>query len=66
VRLGYILTDQTIGHGETGDWILVCHSTLDVDFFKAARNLCNGKHFSVKTFETIYAATKQHQKGLEA
>jgi 4-hydroxy-3-methylbut-2-enyl diphosphate reductase IspH len=45
-------------------------SRLSVDircgFFKAARNLCSGKHFPVKIFDTIYAATKRHQKGLEA
>ncbi|MDR1907152.1 MAG: 4-hydroxy-3-methylbut-2-enyl diphosphate reductase [Puniceicoccales bacterium] len=61
-----IFDHRYASHGETDDWILVCQSTLDVDFLKAARNLCNGKHFPVKIFDTICAATKRHQKGLEA
>jgi 4-hydroxy-3-methylbut-2-enyl diphosphate reductase len=45
-------------------WVLVCQSTLDVDFFEAAKQLCAQKNFSIEIFDTICTATKQRQLGL--
>ncbi|MDR1366598.1 MAG: 4-hydroxy-3-methylbut-2-enyl diphosphate reductase [Puniceicoccales bacterium] len=55
---------RSINFGETNDGILVCQSTLDMDFLEAARNLCGKKKFSVKIFDTICEATRQRQLGL--
>lgn len=47
------------------DMVLLCQSTLDMDFLAAARNLCDQKNFPVKIFDTICAATKRRQLGLQ-
>lgn len=52
--------------GETCDWVIICQSTLDIDFLKAASILCKKKHFPAKIFDTICPATKARQLGLEA
>jgi 4-hydroxy-3-methylbut-2-enyl diphosphate reductase len=51
---------------EACDWVMVCQSTLDMDFFGAARILCKKKHFPVEIFDTICPAAKARQCGLEA
>jgi 4-hydroxy-3-methylbut-2-enyl diphosphate reductase len=48
------------------NWIMLCQSTLDMDFLEAARNLCGEKNFPVKIFDTICSATKRRQSGLES
>jgi 4-hydroxy-3-methylbut-2-enyl diphosphate reductase len=60
-----IFDHQCINFAKTNDWILICQSTLDMDFLEAARNLCGKKNFPVKIFDTICAATKRHQIGLQ-
>ncbi|MDR1435036.1 MAG: 4-hydroxy-3-methylbut-2-enyl diphosphate reductase [Puniceicoccales bacterium] len=49
----------------TENWIMLCQSTLDMDFLEAAKNLCGEKNFSVEIFDTICSATKRRQSGLE-
>ncbi|MDR1303125.1 MAG: hypothetical protein LBJ81_00720 [Puniceicoccales bacterium] len=52
--------------GETDDWVIVCQSTLDVNFLDAAGVLCKKKHFPAEIFDTVCPATKARQCGLEA
>jgi 4-hydroxy-3-methylbut-2-enyl diphosphate reductase len=56
--------DKYTNSGEMNTWILVCQSTLDVDFLEAAKNLCDQKNFPIEIFDTICGATKQRQRGL--
>lgn len=61
-----ICKNQGTDFGETGDWIIICQSTLDMDFLEAASVLCEKKHFPAEIFDTICPATKARQFGLEA
>jgi 4-hydroxy-3-methylbut-2-enyl diphosphate reductase len=47
------------------NWIMLCQSTLDMDFLEAAKNLCGEKNFPVEIFDTICSETKRRQSGLE-
>jgi 4-hydroxy-3-methylbut-2-enyl diphosphate reductase len=59
-----ILGDKYTNPGEMNTWILVCQSTLDMDFLEAAKNLCDKKNFPIEIFDTICGATKRRQLGL--
>jgi 4-hydroxy-3-methylbut-2-enyl diphosphate reductase len=50
---------------EANHWILLCQSTLDMDFLEAARTLCGQKNFPIEIFDTICPATKRRQRGLQ-
>jgi 4-hydroxy-3-methylbut-2-enyl diphosphate reductase len=47
------------------DWVIICQSTLDIDFLKEARILCKEKCFAAEIFDTICSSTKQRQLGLK-
>ncbi|MDR0418506.1 MAG: 4-hydroxy-3-methylbut-2-enyl diphosphate reductase [Puniceicoccales bacterium] len=55
---------RSINFSKIDDGILVCQSTLDVDFLKAVHNLCDKKNFPIKFFDTICGATRRRQLGL--
>jgi 4-hydroxy-3-methylbut-2-enyl diphosphate reductase len=59
-----ISEDKCINFDEVSTWMLVCQSTLDMDFLEAAKDLCDQKNFPIKIFDTICGATKQRQLGL--
>jgi 4-hydroxy-3-methylbut-2-enyl diphosphate reductase len=46
-------------------WLMVCQSTLDIDFLGAAQKLCREKKFPIEIVDTICLATKQRQLGLK-
>ena len=47
------------------EWLLVCQSTLDLVLFNAVKTYLNEQHFSIHIFDTICAATKLRQCGIE-
>jgi 4-hydroxy-3-methylbut-2-enyl diphosphate reductase len=51
---------------EIKHWLMLCQSTLDVDFLKAARHLCAERNLNIEIIDTICSATKQRQSGLKA
>jgi 4-hydroxy-3-methylbut-2-enyl diphosphate reductase len=61
-----ISSDKYTNPGKMDPWILVCQSTLDMDFLEGARRLCGEKQFSIEIFNTICSATKRRQRGLRA
>jgi 4-hydroxy-3-methylbut-2-enyl diphosphate reductase len=64
-RMGENISDDKHTHSDkVNPWILLCQSTLDMDFWEAAKNLC--VHFPIKIFDTICGATKRRQRGLQA
>jgi 4-hydroxy-3-methylbut-2-enyl diphosphate reductase len=61
---GDIFDHKCVNFSKMDDWILVCQSTLDMNFLEAAKILCAQKKLPIKIFDTICEATKRRQLGL--
>ena len=47
------------------EWSLVCQSTLDIALFNSVKTYLEEQRFSIDIFDTICAATKLRQRGIE-